>query len=158
MAGGVIDGPDGVLLVRNRRRNGSHDWSTPGGVIDEGEEAVGALTREVAEETGLVVPDWRGPIYDVDVEAPDLGWHLTVEVFSAPFPGGDIAIDDPDGIVVEAGWYSAERCGQLLAGTQRWVSEPLVSFLGERWDDRRWFRYLVEGDRLADLRVHAVEP
>ena len=28
-------GPEGVLLVKNRRRNGRHDWSPPGGVIDD---------------------------------------------------------------------------------------------------------------------------
>ena len=30
VAGAVIEGPDGVLLVQNRRRNGSTDWSPPG--------------------------------------------------------------------------------------------------------------------------------
>lgn len=158
MAGGVIDGPDGVLLVRNRRRNGSHDWSTPGGVIDEGEGAQDALTREVAEETGLIVPEWRGPVYEVEVEAPEMGWHLTVAVFGAPFRGGELNIDDPDGIVVDAGWYGPEACRQRLSDAPRWVAEPLVSFLDERWDDRRRFRYVVDGDRLDDVRVrHADE-
>ena len=27
VAGGLIEGPQGVLLVRNRRRNGRFDWS-----------------------------------------------------------------------------------------------------------------------------------
>ena len=34
VAGAVIEDPDRVLLVENRRRNGSTDWSPPGGVID----------------------------------------------------------------------------------------------------------------------------
>ena len=41
--------PDHVLLVQNLRRNGSTDWTTPGGVIDDGESALGGLEREVVE-------------------------------------------------------------------------------------------------------------
>ncbi len=83
VAGAVIEGPEGVLLVQNRRRNGSHDWSPPGGVIDEGESVIDGLAREVTEETGLVVTSWEGPIYDIEVVAPDLGWRLRVESFRA---------------------------------------------------------------------------
>ena len=53
VGGGLILGPRGLLLVRNRRRNGSWDWSPPGGVIDQGETVLVGLTREVAEETGV---------------------------------------------------------------------------------------------------------
>ena len=34
VAGGLIETDAGVLLVRNVRRGGFEDWSTPGGVID----------------------------------------------------------------------------------------------------------------------------
>ena len=34
VAGAVIERDGGLLLVKNRRRNGAHDWSTPGGVVD----------------------------------------------------------------------------------------------------------------------------
>lgn len=156
VAGGVVESHDDVLLVRNRRRDGSHDWSTPGGVVDPGEETLGALTREVAEETGLVVHAWTGPVYLVDVLAPDLGWHLEVEVFTAPAPAGELQVDDPDGIVVEARWFPSDACADPLDGNHRWVSEPLVRFLRERWADPWRFRYVVEGDRLADLTVLAV--
>ena len=66
VAGGLVETPEGVLLVRNQRRGGYEDWSTPGGVIDA-EDAVVArgLTREVEEETGLVVREWSGPLYEV---------------------------------------------------------------------------------------------
>ncbi|MBA3281516.1 MAG: NUDIX hydrolase, partial [Acidimicrobiia bacterium] len=76
VAGAVIEGPDGLLLVQNRRRDGRLDWSPPGGVIDPGESVIAGLTREVAEETGLVVSSWLGPIYEIDAVAPDLGWRL----------------------------------------------------------------------------------
>src|SRR5205823_11367271 len=36
VAGGLVENHDGLLLVQNRRRDGSLDWSPPGGVIDVG--------------------------------------------------------------------------------------------------------------------------
>ena len=153
VAGGGIEGTSGVLLVRNRRKNGSYDWSTPGGVVDPGEEVVEALTREVEEETGLRVPQWTGPIYRVDVAAPVLDWHLTVEVFRAPEPDGSIHIDDPDGIVVEARWFAADACEDPLDGNHPWVTEPLVAYLAERWAEPPRFRYLVERGDGGELDV-----
>src|SRR5262245_54060280 len=51
VASGLLETPDGVLLVRNVRRGGFEDWSTPGGVIDaEDADVLAGLTREVEEE------------------------------------------------------------------------------------------------------------
>jgi 8-oxo-dGTP diphosphatase len=83
VGGALILSDEGVLLVQNRRRNGSQDWTPPGGVIDEGETLLDGLTREVQEETGLRVTEWAGPVYEVHCEAPDLGWSLRVEAHVA---------------------------------------------------------------------------
>ena len=108
VAGGLILGDDGLLLVRNRRRNGALDWSPPGGVIDEGETVLAGLTREVEEETGLVVSRWDGPAYEVEVTAPGLGWHLRVEAHVAVDFAGAVRVDDPDGIVVDAAFVDPD--------------------------------------------------
>ena len=51
VAGALVESPDGLLLVRNQRRNGATDWSTPGGVIDATDASLRAgLAREVEEE------------------------------------------------------------------------------------------------------------
>lgn len=149
----MIEGPDGVLLVQNRRRDGRLDWSTPGGVIDEGETVLEGLTREVAEETGLVVERWVGPVYDVEVVAPDLGWDLRVEVHLAGEVSGELVVDDPDGIVVDARYVAADACGLHLAEAPTWVRDPLRTWIGERWDGTRTFRYRVDGTDLRSLRV-----
>jgi 8-oxo-dGTP diphosphatase len=147
----LVVGEGGVLLVENLRRDGLRDWSPPGGVIDEGETVVSGLTREVEEETGVLVTRWRGPVYEVEVEAPGLGWRLRVEAHLAVDFAGELRVGDPDGIVVDAAFVAPDQCDARLAACHRWVSEPLEEWLAERWDVTdprpvRRFRYHVEGD------------
>lgn len=149
----MVEGPDGMLLVQNRRRNGMVDWSTPGGVIDAGETLVDGLTREVFEETGLQVRDWCGPVYEVRAEAPDLGWRLRVETHLAVSYDGELMVDDPDGIVVDACFAQGGDCSARLAGSPRWVQEPLTDWLHHRWDGTRTYAYRVDGADLASLSV-----
>jgi 8-oxo-dGTP diphosphatase len=133
VGGALILSDDGVLLVQNRRRNGSHDWTPPGGVIDEGESLIEGLTREVEEETGLRVTEWAGPVYEVHCEAPDMGWRLRVEAHVAVAYEGELHVDDPDGIVVDARFVDVAVCGDMVAGGHPWVCEPLGEWLAERW-------------------------
>ena len=153
VAGALIEGDDGLLMVRNRRRNGREDWSTPGGVIDPGETVLGGLSREVQEETGLVVTRWEGPVYEIQAEAPDLGWSLRVEVHRALDYEGDLVVDDPDGIVVDARFVDPDECEVLLDGCQRWVGEPLGAWLGGVREHGRSYTYVVRGRDLHGLEV-----
>ncbi|HEY4375716.1 MAG TPA: NUDIX hydrolase [Acidimicrobiales bacterium] len=153
VGGAVIEGPEGVLLVANRRRGGTVDWTPPGGVIDPGEELLAGLAREVAEETGLRVGSWEGPIYEIEAEAPDLGWKLRVEAHRAVDVTGDLVIDDPDGIVVDACYVPGADCPVRLSDAHVWVREPLAAWLDERWDGTRRFAYRVDGADLATIQV-----
>lgn len=167
VAGAVIEGhtldrgtdlgTSGLLLVHNERRGGRRDWSTPGGVIDRGETAHEGLAREVHEETGLSVVRWEGLLYEVSVIAPDLGWDLRVEVHRAAAVDGDLSVgDDPDGIVTDARWAEGEDCRGLLAAGPRWVSEPLLEWMDERFTNHRSFAYSLRGTTLDDLSVERV--
>jgi len=154
VAGGLVEGPEGLLLVRNRRRDGSLDWSPPGGVIDAGETVAGGLTREVEEETGLRVRSWEGPVYAVETVAEDMGWHMRAEVHRAVEYEGDLRVGDPDGIVVDARFVPIDGCAEHLDGSHPWVVEPLAAWLLERWTERRHFRYRVSGvDRTSAVVV-----
>jgi ADP-ribose pyrophosphatase YjhB (NUDIX family) len=157
VAGALIEGDEGLLLVRNRRLNGREDWSTPGGVIDEGETVLGGLAREVQEETGLVVTEWEGPVYEVRAEAPDLGWSLRVEVHRAVAYEGELVVEDPDGIVVDARFVAATDCPELLGDCARWVGEPLGAWLDGARDAGLSYDYLVRGRDLRALEVERRE-
>jgi 8-oxo-dGTP diphosphatase len=153
VAGAVIERDGSVLLVQNRRRDGHVDWSTPGGVIDPGETLLEGLTREVLEETGIVVSEWHGPLYEVTAEAPGMGWHLHVEVHRAVAYDGDIVVDDPDGIVVDAQFVPLDDCRAQLAATWVPTHEPLLEWLAERYDTARRYSYLIDGSSRASMAI-----
>ncbi len=156
VAAGIIEGDDGLLLVKNKRRQGTHDWTTPGGVVDPSDASlVAGLTREVEEETGLVVDEWEGPLYEVRAHHPGMGWTLRAVVFRALGWSGELRLDDPDGIVVEAAFVPAEACAERLADCHLWVGEPLGAWLAERWGAEvpRAFAYDLDGPDLATIRA-----
>ena len=145
VAAAIIESADGMLLVQNRRRNGSLDWSTPGGVVEEGEDVIEGLAREVIEETGITVQEWSGPLYRVETVAPDMGWHLEVAVYRALAWSGEIAIDDPDQIVVDAVFVPHRHCDAHLAENHLWVREPIGDWLMHRWEEPRDYKYHLAG-------------
>ena len=153
VAGGVLEQDGTFLLVHNRRRNGDLDWSTPGGVIDEGESVLQGLTREVLEETGLTVDGWTGPLYRVEVTAPDHGFFLQVEAHRAISFTGEIVIDDPDGIVVGAEFVDLLAAKSLLDGASPWVAEPLLDHFADGIADGRLYAYELHGTGPDDRRV-----
>lgn len=158
VGGAVIVRNDRVLLVQNQRRNGELDWSTPGGVIDEGESVLGGLGREVTEETGIEVHDWRGPLYRVEVTAPGFGFFLQAEAHLALASVGDVAVDDPDRIVVGAEFVTLELARIRLESAPIWVAEPLLAHLFDGVDDGRLFAYRLDGSSPGDRRVVRLAP
>lgn len=156
VAGALVESGAGLLLVCNQRRNGLTDWSTPGGVIDPTDASLlDGLTREVVEETGLVVTDWEGPLYEVRAIAREMGWSLRCEVHRALGYDGDLTVDDPDGIVIDARFAAVEECTAILASCAPWVGEPIADWLVHRWGphEAREYVYEVSGADRRALRA-----
>lgn len=66
----LVDG-DRILLAQHRIEDGYTVWASPGGGVEDGETLLGALKREVHEETGLAL---------TADHAPPLVWIQTAEM------------------------------------------------------------------------------
>lgn len=155
VAGGLLVSEGGLLLVQNRRRDGRIDWSPPGGVIDAGEEIQAGLAREIVEETGLAVARWAGFAYRVEVDFADLRMHMVVGSFVAAEWTGELRLEDPDGIVIGAGYHPVddhEAIAAVLTHSPVWVREPLLEWLAAPTAAAH-HRYVAHGTSPGSMRV-----
>lgn len=93
---------DGALLLGRRAvepRRGF--WDLPGGFVEEGEEPLAALARELREETGLALVD--ASLFGVWTEPDYAGRSVLALTWRARLEDGDpVAADD----VAELRWFA----------------------------------------------------
>jgi 8-oxo-dGTP pyrophosphatase MutT (NUDIX family) len=92
-----------VLLVRHtygdRRR-----WELPGGGVKRGEDPRQAARREIREELGAEISDWKA-IGELPVR--QLHRRDLLSCFSAPIGDRDLRLDA--GEIAEADWFPRDR-------------------------------------------------
>jgi len=118
-AGGLVvadddaTGPRAALIGRTDRR-GRLLWSLPKGHLEEGETAVQAAEREVAEETGID-GTVLAPLGSIDYWFVTEGRrvHKTVHHYLLRFTGGELS--DADVEVTEVAWVPLTEMEQRLA-------------------------------------------
>jgi len=147
---------DGLVLVGNRRKDRTIEWTPPGGVIDRGESIRQGLSREVFEETGFTISGWADLRYSVIVEAPQMGWRLRVEAWEAADVVGDIVVADPDGIVEEVRQVAGTEAPALLASSPQWVHVPVGDWLNGLVHPTGSFHFRVIGTDRSTSRVERI--
>ena len=94
----VVDAAGRVLLARRAHEPDAGLWDTPGGFLEEGEDPLDGLRRELLEETGLTVEtgEFVGAFVDTYGEGDDarsvlnLAWKATV-VDGVEAPADDVS-------------------------------------------------------------------
>ena len=95
--GAVVWRGDRVLLIRRGKPPRAGQWSLPGGAQQLGETLLEAMTREVREETGLIVEGIQLlTTVDLIEREPDgrVRYHYTLVDFTAEAPVGEAVPGD----------------------------------------------------------------
>lgn len=103
----VLTDGDEVLLVRHTY--GPRVWDLPGGAIKRGETPERAARREMNEELGVLIDDWRA-LGAVAVTVDHREDH--VHCFQAESPSRELTVDFAE--IARANWFRRDRLpGQL---------------------------------------------
>jgi ADP-ribose pyrophosphatase YjhB (NUDIX family) len=93
---------DELLLVRHTYGNRS-EWLLPGGAVRRNEPPVEAAQRELREETGLSIEDWR-PLGSVHTSVDNRKNAIhCFEARLAPGASGELTLDRAE--ILDAGWF-----------------------------------------------------
>lgn len=123
----VISDADGRVLLQ--RRTDNELWSVPGGAVELGESVLGALRREVKEETGLdveadrLIGVYSSPDYLVEYDDGEVRQQFSL-AFACHVTGGTIQTSSES---LDVAWFRPDDLGglDLSAGADRRIHDYL---------------------------------
>lgn len=138
---GVVARHEGrvVLVLEHQSRWERVHWTIPSGQVEPHETPEQGAAGDLAEETGLLVAHHDLRLVSTSVTASNRGlsraWNYTAEVEDPA-----LRVDDPDGQVREARWFTCDEAVELLeALPYRPLAEPVLAHLrGEPRAGRHW--------------------
>lgn len=136
-------------MVRQAGPGEEPAWTVPGGRIEPGELVTEGLARELREETGIRVLDPGRIAFVVQVDERRDGWFATVWTWEVAAWDGEIAVDDPDGFVLEAAFVPLPAALERLAAIA-WHPLTVRYLRGDLARGSVWLRR-VHPDGRADL-------
>jgi len=126
----VVDDEGRLLLGRRAAEVWHGYWDTPGGFLEEGEDPLDALRRELKEETGLDVEPERFFGAWIDRYGDEPGAPFTLNLYwTARAVGGE---ERPDDDVSELRWFAPAE----LPGPEEIAFENVAKVLA-RWRDEQ---------------------
>lgn len=116
----VRNSSDDVLLIRHHKRG----WEIPQGRVEEGENLIDALRREVREEAGVEIePGPLGAVWSLISESPAI-----IFTFLGRYRSGNLLTS---GDSEEAAWFSeAEAVEKVSGSVMRERLKALLSYNG----------------------------
>ncbi|MEC8923080.1 MAG: NUDIX domain-containing protein [Actinomycetota bacterium] len=124
----VVDDQNRICLVRHSYREG---WYLPGGGVKTGESLVGAMQRELLEETGIELPETPQEVHGVFSSFKEhKSDHVVVFVVTDWSVGSSVSPE-----IAEVGFFGADEVPQgTSAATTRRIKEHMTGVPpGHRW-------------------------
>jgi len=119
----VLDEEGRILLARRASEPDAGKWDVPGGFLEEGEDAIEGLRRELREETSLEleVGDFVGTFTDTYGDGPE-AVHVLNLVWDARILSGRPAPADD---VSELRWFPKDELPEDVELAFRWLAAGL---------------------------------
>ena len=141
-------GPEVLLLHRVKKKNDvNHDkWIGIGGKFEEGESPEDCLLREVREETGLTLTEWRyrGIVTFI---TSDLAETEFMHLFTADGFAGEMRRDCDEG---DLQWVEKER----MRSFPTWEGDRIFLDLLDQGAPFFSLKLVYEGDRLRQAALN----